>query len=126
MKVLLKKEGYFEFDETKFTKIPSDVFNAMATTTFENVEKVDSNIPEVLYFKNMKDYITHASSGKYIFDKTKDVFVSQKGEIFVYLNSVIKSGSVIVDNKGLSSTITAKDIKSNATTNSEKDSTGKA
>lgn len=126
MKVLLKKEGYFEFDETKFTKIPGDVFNAMATTSFENVEKVDSNIPEVLYFKNMKDYITHASSGKYVLDKTKDAFVSQKGEIFVYLNSVIKSGSVIVDNKWLSSTITAKDIKSNATTNSEKDSTGKA
>lgn len=126
MKVLLKKEGYFEFDETKYTKIPNDVFNAMTITSFENVEKVDSNIPEILYFKNMKDYMTHASSGKYVFDKTKDVFVSQKGEIFVYLNSVIKSGSIIVDNKGLSSTITVKDIKPNATTNSEKNSTDKA
>ena len=34
MKVLLKKEGYFEFDERKFTKLPSDVSNAMATTSF--------------------------------------------------------------------------------------------
>lgn len=50
----------------------------MATTSFENVEKVDSNIPEVLYFKNMKDYMTHASSGKYIFDKTKDGFCFTK------------------------------------------------
>ena len=75
---------------------------------------------------NSRATIKNTSFISTFFDKTKDVFVSQKGEIFVYLNSVIKSGSVIVDNKGLSSTITAKDIKSNATTNSEKDSTGKA
>lgn len=117
MKVLLKKEGYFEFDETKFTKIPNDVFNAMAIASFDNVEAINKNIPEVLYFKNMKEYMVHYSNGKFALDKRKDIFVSQKGEVFVYLNTDIKSGSVSV--------ATTKE-ETDVTANTEKNTTSKA
>lgn len=102
MQVLLKKEGLFGFDETKYTKIASDVFDTMVSGAFgEQKERRDKVEAEMFYFKNMRDYDDYNfnhNEDNTLFDNTKSVYVSQKGEIFVFKRPEIANSVTITNN----------------------------
>lgn len=124
MQVLLKKEGLFGFDESKYTKITSDVFDTMVSGAFgESKGSKDKVEAEMFYFKNMREYDDYNFShneNNTLFDKTKNVYVSTKGEIFVFANSnkVIVSNTHNVLNTGNPIT--------NVTTNTKEDTSTKS
>ena len=83
MKVILTKKAEFEFNEEKYTKIPNNVFNAIAGVKEEEESHSDENLPEVVVFNTMIDYINNKS--KYNIDTEKPVHVSEKGIIFAFI-----------------------------------------
>lgn len=131
MLVLLKKEATFNFDESKYTKMPSDVFNNMVEASFPTKNNKNEAIEaEMMYFKNMRDYddynFNHNKNGD-VFDKTKDVFISQKGEIFVICKAkettpdeITTNANAITVKKPTNITLTA-----DAAANTEKDKAAK-
>lgn len=130
MQVLLKKEALFVFDESKYTRVPSEVFDNMVESSFPSEKgKKDDIECEVMYFKNMRDYDDYNhNTNKNIFDKTKDVFISQKGEVFVFCK--VKDTSLTVTNNGSTDATTKKPtnitLTADVTTNTEKDKTTKS
>lgn len=133
MKVLLKKEAVFVFDESKYTRVPSDVFDNMVESSFPSEKEKKDNIEcEVMYFKNMRDYDDYNhNTNKNIFDKTKDVFISQKGEVFVFCKVKGTSLTTNISNNNGNIDVTVKKptnitLTADVTTNTEKDKTTKS
>ena len=85
MKVILRKEAEFDFNESKYTAIPSEVFTTLVgeATPLENLE--EKALPIVAVFENKSDYISNSKA--YNIDMEKSIYVSPKGQIFCYLKS---------------------------------------
>lgn len=86
MKVLLVNEAEYELKEDTMKKIPFDTFNMLrdASLSDESGEKM----LKVRLFKNMADYNrTVREDDLNEFDDSKDVLISNKGNIFVFLKS---------------------------------------
>ena len=82
MKVILRKEAEFEFNENKYTAIPSEVFETLiGTPSIE--ESDDKALPIIAVFENKEDYLKNG--GCYNIDFDRNIFVSSKGQIFCYL-----------------------------------------
>lgn len=133
MKVLLKKEAVFVFDESKYTRVPSDVFDNMVESSFPSEKEKKDNIEcEVMYFKNMRDYDDYNhNTNKNIFDKTKDVFISHKGEVFVFCKVKDASLTTTISSNSGNTDVTVKKptnitLTADVTTNTEKDKATKS
>lgn len=133
MQVLLKKEALFVFDESKYTRVPSEVFDNMVESSFPSEKGKKDNIEcEVMYFKNMRDYDDYNyNTNKNIFDKTKDVFISQKGEVFVFCKVKDTSSASTITNSNSNTDVTVKKptnitLTADVTTNTEKDKATKS
>lgn len=86
MKVILKKEAVFEFNDGKYTAIPREVFTTLVGEPHLHEEYPDEEMtPMVEVFENKEDYINNA--GLYDIDKDKSVYVSSKGQIFCFLKN---------------------------------------
>lgn len=81
MNVILTKEAEFDFNESKYTAIPSSVFNTLITQSDLCTEHLD--LPKVIMFNDKNEYIKNAT--KYSIDPDKDVYVSTKGQIFCFV-----------------------------------------
>lgn len=131
MLVLLKKEATFNFDESNYTKMPSYVFNNMVEASFPTKNNKNEAVEaEMMYFKNMRDYddynYNHNKDGD-MFDKTKNVFISQKGEIFVICKAKETPTVETVSNANEITTKQSTNItlKTDVAANTEKDKTAK-
>lgn len=80
MEVLLIKEANYDFNEEKFTAIPSEVFT---TLVGDPIMALDETRPKVIMYESKNEYIKN--SFRHNIDKSKSVYVNQKGQIFCYL-----------------------------------------
>lgn len=80
MKVILKRESEYDFNEGKFTAIPSSVFSMLVDSS---VATSNIEYPKVIMFNDANDY--RDNSWKYNINPLKDVYVSQKGQIFCFI-----------------------------------------
>ena len=87
MKVILTKEAEFDFNENKYTAIPSEVFE---TLVGKPVTESDQNPPldKIIVFENKADYLANAKKHNINYDK--NIYVSSKGQIFCMLNNQCK------------------------------------
>lgn len=84
MKVILTKESEYDFNASKYTAIPSDVFKMLVEqTTTADSESV--SLPKVIVFNDKNDYADNA--WKHNISSSKDVFVSAKGQIFCFIGN---------------------------------------
>lgn len=82
MKVILKKEAEYEFNEEKYTAIPSEVFLTLVGEPEKN-ELLDNNLPKLMVFENKTDFL--ANVGKYEVNYDRNMYVSPRGQIFCFL-----------------------------------------
>ena len=85
MQLILKREAEFDFNESKYTAIPSEVFNTLVGEPDEGV-LADPQLPKMFMFDNKADYIKHAKL--HDIDFNKSIYVSNKGQILCYLNNL--------------------------------------
>lgn len=92
MKVILTKEAEFDFNESKYTSIPSEVFK---TLVGEPVIESDQNPPmdKVIVFENKSDYLANAKRLDINYDRS--IYVSPRGLIYCFLN--FYTGNVTAD-----------------------------
>ena len=81
MKVILTKESEYDFSEGKYTAIPNGVFDMLVET---NVAESSVEYPKVIVFNDKNDYVVNA--WRHNISKTKDIYVSQKGQIFCFID----------------------------------------
>lgn len=81
MKVRLIKSAEFEFNESKYTSLPFDIFKSLVG---ESGDVSSESLRDVVVFENREDFIKNAN--RYNFDDEKPVSVSSKGQIFVFLS----------------------------------------
>lgn len=87
MKVRLLKQAEYDFNESKYTAIPSEVFTTLVGFGMRE-EELD---PQVVMFENKEDYL--ANVGKHDIDMSKSVYVSSKGQIFCFIKDDAKDVS---------------------------------
>lgn len=91
MKVNLIREAEYEFNESKYTAIPAEVFTTLVgegdITTLS-----DPALPKVVMFENKTDYLKNVV--KYKVDTNKSIYVSNKGQIFCFLDEL---GENVID-----------------------------
>lgn len=80
MEVLLIREANYDFNEGKFTAIPSEVFT---TLVGDPIMALDETKPKVIMYESKDEYIKNAF--RHNIDKSKSIYVNQKGQIFCYL-----------------------------------------
>jgi len=83
MKLILKREAEFDFNESKYTAIPSEVFSTLVGEPDESV-LADPQLPKMIMFDNKADYIKNAKL--HDIDYNRSIYVSNKGQILCYLN----------------------------------------
>lgn len=81
MKVRLIKSAEFDFNESKYTSLPFDVFKSLVG---DSGDVSSESLRDVVVFENREDFIKNAN--RYHFDDEKPVSVSSKGQIFVFLS----------------------------------------
>lgn len=82
MKVILTKETEYDFNGSKYTAIPHDVFTMLVEqNTTADSESI--SLPKVIVFNDKEDYANNAWKHNII--TSKDVFVSAKGQIFCFI-----------------------------------------
>lgn len=84
MKVTLTKEADFDFNESKYTAIPSEVFKTLVGEP-DNDALSEVQLPKVIVFENKTDFIKNAVL--HDIDYERNIYVSNKGQIFCYLNT---------------------------------------
>ena len=80
MEVLLIREANYDFNESKYTAIPNEVFT---TLVGDPIMTDGENKPKIMMYESKDEYIRNAD--RHNIDKTKSVYVNQKGQIFCYL-----------------------------------------
>lgn len=94
MEVLLIKEANYDFNESKFTAIPNEVFT---TLVGDPIMALEDTKPKVIMYESKDEYIKNAE--RHNIDESKSVYVNQKGQIFCYLKE--ENGSTDTEeNKG--------------------------
>lgn len=83
MEVLLIREASYNFNEEKFTAIPNEVFT---TLVGDPVMSLDETKPKVIMYESKDEYIKN--SFRHNIDKSKSVYVNQKGQIFCHIAQV--------------------------------------
>lgn len=84
MKVILTKESEYDFNASKYTAIPHDVFEMLVEqNTIADSESI--SLPKVIVFNDKVDYANNA--WKHNINTSKDVFVSAKGQIFCFIGN---------------------------------------
>ena len=81
MEVLLVKGANYEFNEGKFTAIPSEVFTTLVGECRNTLE--DTRQPRVIMFESKDDYLDNGL--RHNIDYSKSIYVNQKGQIFCFL-----------------------------------------
>lgn len=84
MKLTLTKEAEFDFNESKYTAIPSEVFNTLVGEPDDTCLS-NPTLPKMIMFENKADYIKTAKL--HDIDYSRSIYVSAKGQIFCYLNT---------------------------------------
>lgn len=84
MKVILTKENEYDFNASKYTAIPHDVFTMLVEQNDTAANKSIS-LPKVIVFNDKDDYANNA--WKHAINTSKDVFVSSKGQIFCFIGN---------------------------------------
>lgn len=84
MKVILTKETEYDFNGSKYTAIPHDVFTMLVEkSTAADSESI--SLPKVIVFNDKDDYVNNA--WRHDINMSKDVFVSAKGQIFCFIGN---------------------------------------
>lgn len=84
MKLVLTKEAEFDFNEEKYTAIPSTVFETLIGKPDES-SLSEPPLPKMIMFEDKEAYIRDAV--KHDIDFGRSIYVSNKGQIFCYLNT---------------------------------------
>lgn len=92
MKVNLIKVAQYDFNEEKYTAMPSEVFGMLVGEPVTPDNDSD-DFPSVVIFENKQDYISNA--WRHDIDPERSVYVSKKGQIFCYL----KANSIELESK---------------------------
>ena len=90
MKLTLTKEAEFDFNESKYTAIPTDVFSMLVGEPDES-RLSDTALSKIIKIKNKAEYIKKAKL--HDIDYNRSIYVSVKGQIFCYLNTFSKDES---------------------------------
>lgn len=77
----LIKEAEFDFNEGKYTAIPSSVFSTLIGEPKEYI--VDPEISNMVMFEDKEDYLSNGN--RHNIDYEKSIYVSAKGQILCYL-----------------------------------------
>lgn len=80
MEVLLIREANYDFNDGKFTAIPNEVFT---TLVGDPIMVLDETKPKVIMYESKDEYIKNVF--RHNIDKSKSVYVNQKGQIFCYI-----------------------------------------
>ena len=80
MEVILVKAANYDFNEEKFTAIPSEVFT---TLVGDPILTLDGSKPRVIMYESKDDYLKNSNRDN--IDYSKSIYVNQKGQIFCYL-----------------------------------------
>lgn len=80
MKVKLTKSAVYEFNEEKFTAIPSATFNNMVSSVGGRKDEVED---EMVFFGSIEEYVEGRK--EYRFSDDKPVYVNEKGQVFVFV-----------------------------------------
>lgn len=84
MKLTLTKEADFDFNESKYTAIPTEVFMTLVGEPDESI-LADPPLPKMIIFENKSDYLKHAKL--HDIDYSRSIYVSNKGQILCFLNT---------------------------------------
>lgn len=95
MKVRLIKYADYEFDTEKLTSLPSEVFNTLVGCP---VRDNDVTTHDVVVFDNKDKYLQLANADE--IDMDRNIFVSNKGQIFCYLKKGENATAGTEENKG--------------------------
>lgn len=85
MKVNLIREADYEFNESKYTAIPAEVFTTLVGEGDITILS-DPALPKVIMFENKTDYLKNVV--KYRVNPNKSIYVSNKGQIFCFLDEL--------------------------------------
>lgn len=88
MKVKLTKTAVYEFNEEKFTAIPTTTFNNMVSSV-DGVKEVIKE--EMIFFANVQEYVEGRK--EYRFSDDKPVYVNEKGQVFVFVEPFRTDGT---------------------------------
>ena len=86
MEVLLIKEANYNFNEEKFIAIPNEVFTTLVGNP---IMQLDETKPKVIMYESKDEYIKN--SFRHNIDKSKSVYVNQKGQIFC---NIVQEGEI--------------------------------
>ena len=84
MKLTLTKEADFDFNESKYTAIPTEVFTTLVGEPDEDI-LADPQLPKMIMFESKSDYLKHAKL--HDIDYSRSIYVSNKGQILCFLNT---------------------------------------
>lgn len=101
MKVKLTKSAVYEFNEEKFTAIPTTTFNNMISSVNGITEDIKD---EVIFFANVQEYIEGRK--EYRFSDEKPVYVNEKGQVFVFVEPFRTYGTTDTEENTEESTAT--------------------
>ena len=88
MKVKLTKSAVNEFNEEKFTAIPTATFNNMVSSVIGTNEDIKD---EMIFFANVQEYVDGRK--EYRFSDEKPVYVNEKGQVFVFVEPFRTDGT---------------------------------
>lgn len=101
MKVKLTKSAVYEFNEDKFTAIPTTTFNKMISSIEGKKEETEG---EMIFFNNIEEYVEGRK--EYRFSEEKPVYVNDKGQIFVIVEPFRTDGTTNTEENTEESTTT--------------------
>ncbi len=84
MKVILKKEAEYDFNEGKYTAIPLEVFTTLVGKG--DIPSGEEALPKVIVFESKDDYLKNVHN--YRINPNKSIYVSMKGQIFCFLDEL--------------------------------------
>ena len=99
MKVKLTKSAVYEFNEDKFTAIPTTTFNKMISSVDGKKEDIED---EMVFFGSIEEYVEGRK--EYRFNSEKSVYVNEKGQIFVFVEPFNNDGTTNTEKNSEEST----------------------
>lgn len=92
MKVKLTKTAVYEFNDEKFTAIPTTTFNKMISSVEGKKEDTEC---EMIFFNNIEEYVEGRK--EYRFSEEKPVYVNDKGQLFVFIEPFHPNGTTYTE-----------------------------
>lgn len=97
MKVILVNEAEYELNDEKMQKMSFDTFKLVTDNSFANQNA--SSFQKVRVFKNMGEFNRIVNDKEMeTFDTTKEVLLSPKGNIFMFLKESVDAAANTEEN----------------------------